>query len=149
MEDGQDRRQRNRVQIVAEADRRDVVEADLDIVGGEVAQRRRHQPDQPVEDDFQHRQAFVGDEGGIDDGPDAALVLHLLVVDVEAQEGIDFLLVQDTLGGRCGGNGVGSGAVAGGLAFGLGRAGLVFGGGVGFVGHGYCTIISLSSTSRT
>ncbi len=34
----QDGRQRDRVQIVAEADRRDVVEADLDVVGGEVAQ---------------------------------------------------------------------------------------------------------------
>jgi hypothetical protein len=70
----QDGRQRDRVQIVAEADRRDVVEADLDVVGGEVAQGRRHQPHQAVEDDLQHRQALVRDQGRVDDGADAGAV---------------------------------------------------------------------------
>jgi hypothetical protein len=37
-EHGQDRRQRDRVQVVAEPDRADVVERDLDVVGGEVPQ---------------------------------------------------------------------------------------------------------------
>ncbi len=58
-EDRQDRRQRDRVQIVAEADRRNIVKRHLDIVRSEVPQRGRHQPHQAVEHDLQHRQAFV------------------------------------------------------------------------------------------
>ena len=71
LEHRQHRRQRDRVQVVAEAQRRDVVEADLDIVGGEVAQRGGHDAHQAVEDDLQHRQAFVGDQRRVDDRPDA------------------------------------------------------------------------------
>ena len=40
--------------------------------------RRRHQPHQAVEDDFQHRQALIGDQRRIDDGADAGFVLHLV-----------------------------------------------------------------------
>ena len=96
----EDRGQRDRVQIVAEADRGDVVEADFDVVGGEIAQGCRHQPHQAVEDDFQHRQAFVGDQRRIDDGADAGFVLQLVVVDVEAEKRVDFVLVEDAFGGR-------------------------------------------------
>ena len=98
----QDRGQRDRIQIIAEADGGDVVQAHFHIVGSEIAQGRRHQPHQPVEDDFQHRQALIGDQRRIDDGPDAGFVLHLVVVDVEAQEGVDLLLIQDALGGCAG-----------------------------------------------
>ena len=58
----------------------------------------RHQPHQAVEDDFQHRQALVGDQRRIDDGADAGLVLQLVVIDVEAQEAVDFVLIEDALG---------------------------------------------------
>ena len=68
----QDRRHRDGVQVVAEADGGDGVQAHLHVVGGEVAKRRRQEPDQPVEDDLQHRQPLVGHEGGIDDGAHAA-----------------------------------------------------------------------------
>src|SRR6185437_7264154 len=93
------RRQRYRVQVVAEADRRDVVEADLDVVGGEVAQRRRHQPHQAVEDDLQHRQALVGDQRRVDDGADAGALGGVVVGEVEAQQAVDLILIEDALGG--------------------------------------------------
>ncbi len=93
----ENRRQRDRIQVVAEADGGDVVEAHLDIVGREIAQARRHQPHEAVEDDFKHRQAFVGDERGIYDGANAALVLDLVVIDVEAQEAVDFFLIENAL----------------------------------------------------
>jgi hypothetical protein len=96
----QDRRQRDGVQIVAEPDRRDVVEADLDVVGGEVAQRGRHQPDQPVKDDLQHRQPLVGDQRGIDDGADAGAAGLVVAGQVEAEQAVDLILVQDALAGR-------------------------------------------------
>jgi hypothetical protein len=86
--------QRDRVQVVAEADRGDVVEADLDVVGGEVPQRGGHQPHQTVEDDLQHRQALVRDERGVDDGLDAGL-LGPVFPEVEAQQAVDLILVED------------------------------------------------------
>ena len=69
---------------------------------GEIAQGGRHQPHQAVEDDFQHRQAFIGHQRRIDDGADAGLVLHLVGIDVEAQKGVDFVLVQNAFGGAAG-----------------------------------------------
>ncbi len=57
---------------------------------------------QSVEDDFEHRQAFVGDQRRIDDGADAALVLQLVVIDVEAEQAVDFFLVEDAFGARAG-----------------------------------------------
>ena len=98
----QDRRQRDRVQIVAEADRGDVVEADLDVVGGEVAQGGRHQPHQAVEDDLEHRQALVGDQRRVDDGADAGAVGRVVVGEVEAQQAVDLVLVEDALGAGAG-----------------------------------------------
>ena len=72
-----------------------------------------HQPHQAVEDDFQHRQAFIGDQRRIDDGADARLVLPLVGIDVEAQKGVDFLLVQHAFGGAaCGGRRFGESAAA-------------------------------------
>jgi hypothetical protein len=97
-EHGQDGRQRDRVQIVAEADRADVVEADLDVVGREVPQAGRHQPHQAVEDDFQHRQALVRDQRRVDDGADARAVFAAVAREVEAQQAVDLVLVQDALG---------------------------------------------------
>ena len=96
----QDRRQGNGVQIVAEPDRRDVVERDLDVVGGEVPQGRRHQPHQAVEDDLEHRQTLVGDERGVDDGADAGPFGIIAVAEIEAQQIVDLVLVQDAFGGR-------------------------------------------------
>ena len=98
MKHRQDRGQGNGIEIVAEADRGDGIQADFDIVGGEIAQGGGHQPHQAVEDDFQHRQAFIGDQRRIDDGADAGFVLHLVGIDVEAQKGIDFFLVEDAFG---------------------------------------------------
>ena len=81
--------------IVAEADRGDAVERDLDVVGGEIAQRRRHQPHQAVEHDFQHRQAFVRHHRRIDDRPDARIVVDVDLADAEAKQVVDFLLRQN------------------------------------------------------
>ncbi len=100
MEHRQDRGQGNGIEIIAEADRSDRIQADFDIVAGEIAQGCGHQPHQAVEDDFQHRQAFIGHQRRIDDGANARLVLHLVGIAIEAQQGIDFFLVQDPVGAR-------------------------------------------------
>ena len=99
MEHRQDGGQGNGVEIVAEADRGDAESRLTSTLSrGEIAQGGGHQPHQAVEDDFQHRQAFIGDQRRIDDGADARLVLHLVGIDVEAQQGVDFVLVQDAFG---------------------------------------------------
>src|SRR5215208_3789672 len=93
-------RQRDRVEIIAEAHRRDAVERDLDVVLKEVAQARRQKPDHPVEDDLEHRQALVGHDAGIDDRPDAAGAGRGELVQREADELIDLPLRQDAIGAR-------------------------------------------------
>ncbi len=98
LEHGEDRRQRDRIEIVAEAHRGDAVERDFDVVGGEIAQRGRHQPHQAVEDDFQHRQAFVGHHRRVDDGADAGIVVQRDVGQAEAEQAVDFILIEDALG---------------------------------------------------
>jgi hypothetical protein len=82
---------------MAGSDGRDAVQADFDIVRREIAQRCRHQPHQAVEHDFEHRKTLVGNQRRVDDGADAGLVLQLIVVDVESEEGVDFLLIEDAL----------------------------------------------------
>ena len=59
LEHRQHRRQLHRVQVVAEAQADHVVDADFDIVRGEVAQTGRHDAHQAVEHDLQHRQTLV------------------------------------------------------------------------------------------
>ena len=98
LEHREDGRQRDRVEIVAEAHRGDAVERNFDVVGGEIAQRRRHQPDEPVEDDLQHRQTLVGDHRRIDDRADAGIVVERDVGQAEAEQAVDFVLVEDALG---------------------------------------------------
>src|SRR5262249_44807828 len=119
------------VQVVAEADRGDAVEADLDVVRGEIPQARGHQPHQAVEHDLEHRQAFIGNPCRAEDGAHTALVVRI-VGDVEAQQTVDLVLVQDALGVR---GGIGSG-----LCF---LIACLF----GHERTPYWTIISLSSTS--
>ena len=106
LEHGQHGRQRDRIQIVAEARRGDAVEADLDVVRGEVAQRGRHHAHQPVEHHLEHRQALVGHHRRVDDGIDAGAVAVRDRVIVQAKQAVDFALIQDPRGA----------GVAGGLA---------------------------------
>ena len=60
--------------------------------------RRRHQPHQAVEDDFQHRQAFIGHQRRIDDRADAGFVVERDVAEAEPKQTVDFVLVEDALG---------------------------------------------------
>ena len=53
-----------------------------------------HQPHQPVEHDFEHRQTLVGDHRRIDDGANAGIVVEIDVADGEAEQVVDFLLRQ-------------------------------------------------------
>ena len=98
----EDGRQRDRVEIVAEPHRGDAVERDFDVVGGEVAQARRHQPDQPVEDDLQHRQTLVGHHRRVDDGANAGVVVERDVGRAEAEQRVDFVLAEHALGAALG-----------------------------------------------
>src|SRR6056297_1183779 len=91
-------RQRNRVEIIAEAHGTDVVEGNLDIVLKEVAQAGRQEAHHPVEDDLQHRQAFVGNDARIDDGADAAGTGCGEFVQREAEQLVDLVLVENTVG---------------------------------------------------
>ena len=59
---------------------------------------RRHQSDQPIEDDLQHRQPLVGDHRRVDDRSDAGIVIQRNVGKAEAEQRIDFFLRQDALG---------------------------------------------------
>ncbi len=95
LEDAQHRRQRHAVEIVAEAHRADRLERDLDVVGGELAQARRHQPDQTVEDDLQHRQAFVGQRAAIEDRANAGDRRYLVAFVGEAEQAVDLVLIED------------------------------------------------------
>ena len=99
LEHAQHRRQRDRVEIVAEADRGDVVDRHLDIVGGEVAQRGRHHAHEAVEHDLEHRQTLVGDERRIDDRADAGSVVGLAVAVAEAEQAVDLVLIENAC--RC------------------------------------------------
>ena len=98
LEHGQDRRQRDRIEIVAEAHRGDAVERDFDVVGSEIAQGGRHQPHQAVEHDLEHRQAFVGHHRRVDDGADAGIVVQRDVGQAETEHAVDFILIEDALG---------------------------------------------------
>ncbi len=165
LEHGEDRGQRDRVEIIAEAHRGDAVERDFDVVGGEVAQRCRHQPHQAVEDDFEHRQALVRDHRRVDDRADAGILVERDVGEIEAEQRVDFLLIEDALGAALvaglselaavldhrrplGGHIV---IVAGGCAFRLcallGERFAPFGCEVFLISHGYWTTISLNSTA--
>ena len=92
LEHADDGGQRDRVHVIAEPHRGNAVERDLDVVGGEIAQGRRHQPHQAVEYDFEHRQTLVGDHRRIDDGADAGMVVEIDVADGETEQIVDFLL---------------------------------------------------------
>jgi hypothetical protein len=91
-------RQRDGVQVVAEALRGHCVDRDLDIVRGEVTQRGGHQPHQPVEHDLQHRQPLIGDEAGGDDALDPRQRAVLAAAGIEAEQAVDLGLVQDAGG---------------------------------------------------
>ena len=103
LEHAEDGGQRDGVEVIAEPHRGDAVERHFDVVGGEIAQARRHQPDQPVEDDFQHRQALVGDHRRVDDGANAGIVVEIDVGQAEAEQRVDFFLRQNTFGAALGG----------------------------------------------
>ena len=90
-------RQRDRIHVVAEPHRGDAVERDFDVVGGEIAQGRGHQPHQAVEHDFEHRQTLVGDHRQIDDRANAGIVVEIDVADGETEQVVDFLLRQNPL----------------------------------------------------
>src|SRR6185437_947283 len=92
------RRQRDGIEIVAEADRGDVVDRHLDIVRGEIAQARRHHADEAVEHHLEHRQALIRDERGIDDGADAGIFLAAGLALAEAEQAVDFVLIEDAGG---------------------------------------------------
>src|SRR6202035_3294359 len=94
LEHAQYRRQRYGIHVVAEPHRGDAIERDFDVVGGEVAQAGGHQPHQPVEHDFEHRQTLVGDHRRIDDGANAGIVVDVDVADGEAEQVVDLLLRQ-------------------------------------------------------
>ncbi len=100
LEHREHRRQGHGVEVVAEAERNHVVDRHLDVVVGEVAQGRRHDPDQPVEHDLEHRQALVGDQPGADDPLHAVAVDVLRTAVVEAEQAVDLGLVQDARGVR-------------------------------------------------
>ena len=106
LEHREHRRQRNGIEIVAEANRRDAVERHFDVVGREIAQRRRHQPDQPVENDFQHRQPFIRHHRRVDDGADAGFFALRDFRRAKAQQAVDFFLVQQPLGAALAGRGL-------------------------------------------
>src|SRR5690606_27608223 len=98
LDDGEDGRQRDRIEIVAETHRRDLIERDFDVVRGEIAQRGREQPDKPVEHDFEHRQTLVGHHRRIDDGANAGMLIERQLIEIEAQKAVDFLLVENAVG---------------------------------------------------
>ena len=98
LEHGKHGRQRDRIQVVAEAQRQDVVDAHFDVVRGEVAQRGGHDAHQPVEHDLQHRQALVRDEAGADDLLHPGAVLAAGGTFVEAEQAIDLGLVEHARG---------------------------------------------------
>jgi len=75
MEHAQQRRQRDRVHVVSEAERNDLFDAHFDIVAGQRAQAGRQDTHQPVKDDFQHRQTFVRYEAGTDNPLHAVLAI--------------------------------------------------------------------------
>src|SRR3954469_17287608 len=60
-----------------------------------LAQARRQEPDHPVEDDLEHRQALVGHDAGIDDRSDASGAGRGELVQREADELIDLPLRQE------------------------------------------------------
>jgi len=68
--------------------------SDLDVVGCEVAQAGGHDADQPVEHDLQHWQPLVGHEAGADDLLHARAGFAVRRTFVEAQQVVDFRLVQ-------------------------------------------------------
>ena len=101
LEDRQHRRKRHTVQIIPEAQRHDAVDRHIDIVRGEIPQRCRENAHQPIEDDLQHRQAFVGHQAGADDALDAAGLLIACRPAFGAQQAIDLRLIEDlTFSGR-------------------------------------------------
>ncbi len=95
LDDAQHRRQRHAVEVIAETDRGDAVERNLDVVGGEVAQAGRHQPDEPVEHHLEHRQTLVGNDRGVEDGLDAGCRGTLGSDLVEPKQAVDLVLVED------------------------------------------------------
>ena len=56
--------------------------------------RRRHDADQAIEDDLQHRQPLERDEAGVDDPFDGLVVGGFLV---DAEQAVDFSLFEDSV----------------------------------------------------
>jgi hypothetical protein len=65
-----------------------------------------------VEDDFEHRQALVRDQGRIDDGADAGPLATVIPRKIEAQQAVDLVLVQNPLAAGLTAFGGGPGVVA-------------------------------------
>src|SRR5262245_29632457 len=95
LEDRKDSRQRNRVEIVAKAYRGNAIERDFDIVRSEIAQAGCHQPDKTVKHDFQHRQSFIRNHRRVDDGADAGIVVERDIGETEAEQAVNFFLVEN------------------------------------------------------
>ena len=94
LENRQHRRQRDRVQVIAEPQRQNIIDADVDIVAGKIAQAGGHNAHESIEDDFQHRQPLVGHQTGADDPlhPGSAVAAGRPVI--ETQQAVDLRLVQ-------------------------------------------------------
>ena len=103
LEHRQHGRERDGVQVVAEAQAEDVVDGNFDVVAREIPQAGGEDADQPVEDDLQHRQAFIGYQAGIDDAVHAGAVAIVGRAVGVAEQIIDLALVQrlgDVVRGR-------------------------------------------------
>jgi hypothetical protein len=102
LEHAEDRGQRNRIEIIAEAHRCDAVERNFNVVGREVAQARRHQPHETVEDDLEHRQALVRDHRRVDDRAYAGIVVEADIGQAETEQAVDFFLIENSFGAAFG-----------------------------------------------
>ena len=98
LENGKHGRQRDAVQVVAKAERDDVINTDLDVVAGEVAQARAHDPHQAIEHDLQHWQAFIGNEAGADDALHAGLLGAAGRVVAKSEQAVDLGLLEHAAG---------------------------------------------------
>ena len=87
---------RNRIEIVAKPHRRNAIERDLDVIGREIAQARRHQPHEAIENDFEHRKTLIRHHRRIDDGANAGVLIDVDFAVAEAKQVVDLFLRQNT-----------------------------------------------------
>ncbi len=98
LEHRQNGRQRDRVDIVTEAHRRDAVERNFDVVGREIAQAVVSNRTSRSKTISSIGRRSVGHHRAIDDGADAGIVVEIDVGQAEAEQTVDFVLIEDALG---------------------------------------------------